>query len=189
MRTQRRGWLVAGILILAALALVAGTIFIAALFFFRPASENFPGSRMPRFRLPPLIQGDFASNGEQIYYTGTSQTGPAITAEMQGMHRMGSGNMACVNCHGEGGRGGTVRMMMGSFEAPDIRYSTLTEEEHEDNHIEHPPYNDETIKRAIIQGLDPSGEPLDWVMPRWDMSEEQLDDLLDYLKSLDGTQP
>jgi mono/diheme cytochrome c family protein len=80
-------------------------------------------------------------------------------------------------------------MMMGSFDAPDIRYSTLTGEEHGDEHEEHPPYTDETLKQAITQGLDPAGEPLDWVMPRWTMTDEQLDELLDYLKALDVSQP
>jgi len=50
---------------------------------------------------------------------------------------------------------------------------------------EHPPYTDETIKRAITQGVDPAGEPLEWPMPRWSMSDEDLEDLLDYLKSLE----
>jgi cytochrome c oxidase subunit II len=181
-------WLVAGIVLLAVLALIAGTVLIAVLFF-RPAYVTGPQGMMPGFALPPLFGEAFASNGERIYFTGTSQSGPPITAETQGMHRMGAGRMACASCHGPDGRGGTVRMMMGQFEAPDIRYSTLTEEEHGDEHAEHPPYTDETLKRAITQGLDPAGEPLDWVMPRWNMTEEQLDDLLDYLKSLDGSPP
>jgi hypothetical protein len=55
-------------------------------------------------------------------------------------------------------------MMMQSFDAPDIRYKTLTSEgmahgEGED----HPPYTDETIKRTITQGVDPAGNPLKWL--------------------------
>jgi len=185
MSTRGRRWLAGGILLLAALLLVAGTVLIAALFF-RPVFGFGPGRPGS---LPPLLGEAFASNGEQIYLTGTSQSGPPITAEMQGMHRMGAGRLACASCHGEDGRGGTVQMMMDWAEAPDIRYSTLTGGEHGDEHAEHPPYTDETIKRAITQGLDPAGDPLDWVMPRWNMSNEQLDDLLDYLKTLDGSQP
>jgi len=49
----------------------------------------------------------------------------------------------------------------------------------------HPLYTDETIKRAITQGEDPDGEPLDWPMPRWTMSDEDLNDLLEYLKGLE----
>lgn len=129
----------------------------------------------------------YASNGQQIYFTSTSQRGTPITFEMPGgmmggMH-MAGGAMACVDCHGPNGRGGRVQMMMTSFTAPDIRYSTLTAGEMTHGE-EHPPYTDETLKRAITQGLDPAGDPLDWPMPRWSMSEADLNDLITYLKTL-----
>jgi hypothetical protein len=71
--------------------------------------------------------------------------------------------------------------------APDIRYKTLTAEEmeHEGEEEHHPPYTDETIKRAITRGVDPAGNPLECPMPRWTMTEEDLSDLLEFLKSLD----
>lgn len=132
-----------------------------------------------------LFPGRFGSNGERIYFTATSNSGQPITAEMVGMRMMREGMMTCATCHGPDGRGGRVTMMMGTFEAPDIRYSTLTEGEHDAAHEEHPPYTDELIKRAITQGIDPAGEPLDWAMPRWSMSERDLNDLLAYLKTLE----
>lgn len=125
----------------------------------------------------------FRSNGERIYFTATSNSGQPIIAEM-GRMVMSNPMMACVDCHGPDGRGGTVWMMMGSFEAPDIRYKTLTTEAHGEEGEEHPSYTDELIRRAITQGLDPAGEPLEFPMPRWRMSESDLEDLLDYLKSL-----
>ncbi len=48
----------------------------------------------------------------------------------------------------------------------------------------HPPYTDALIQRAITQGLDPAGEPLDWTMPRWQMADQGLNDLLAYPKTL-----
>ncbi len=50
---------------------------------------------------------------------------------------------------------------------------------------EHPPYTDATIKQAITDGLNPAGDPLDHTMPRWQMSERDLDDLLEFLKTLE----
>lgn len=128
----------------------------------------------------------YRSSGEQIYFTGTSQRGTTITSGM-GMGMMNGGMNTCASCHGPDGRGGRVRMMMRTFTAPDIRYETLVGEEemaHEHEEEEHPPYTNETIKRAITQGVNPAGEPLEWPMPRWTMSEEDLVDLLDYLKGL-----
>jgi hypothetical protein len=45
-------------------------------------------------------------------------------------------------------------------------------------------YTDALVKRAITQGIDEDGKPLDWTMPRWQMSEADLNALLDYLKKL-----
>ena len=96
---------------------------------------------------------------------------------------------ACVNCHGGEGKGGRVTMMMWSFRTPDITWDNLTkEEEHrepeQEEHEEHPPYTEETLKSAITRGINPAGEPLDDRMPRWRMSEQDLDDLVDFIKTL-----
>lgn len=130
------------------------------------------------------VHDSFNSNGARIYFTATSDSGQPVVAEM-GRMAMPNPMMACADCHGRDGRGGTVRMMMGTFQAPDIRYKALITAEHEAEHEEHPPYSDELIKRAITEGLDPAGAPLDFPMPRWQMSESDLEDLLDYLKSLE----
>ena len=75
--------------------------------------------------------------------------------------------------------------MMSNEESPNITYDALTEEEDgERGEEEHPPYNERLIKRAITDGLDPAGNLLDPVMPRWDMNNEDLDDLIDFLKTL-----
>ena len=148
-------------------------VILAALFLYwgRPATPVAvePGER-------------FTSNGEMIYYTGVNAEGKRIpfTAGPPWLYMRGG---SCVTCHGEDGRGG-VPVMMDTAIPPDIRYSTLTEGEHGEGE-EHPPYDDELIKRAITQGLDPAGEPLDLTMPRWQMSEEDLDDLLEFLQTLE----
>ncbi|MFQ6059086.1 MAG: c-type cytochrome [Anaerolineae bacterium] len=170
MRSQTRWGLIIGAGVLVGLVLVTCLALVFGL-----AGLAIPGRGFP---------GQYRSNGEQIYFTATSQRGTPITSDM-GMGMMGGG-AACASCHGPDGRGGRVRMMMGTFVAPDIRYGTLTAEEMEHEGEEaHPPYTDETIKRAITQGVDPAGEPLEWPMPRWTMTEEDLDNLLEFLKSLD----
>ena len=96
----------------------------------------------------------------------------------------------CVNCHGSGGKGGRVNMMMQSFNTPDITWDDLTEAEGhseetgKDEHEEHPPYTEETLKLAITRGINPAGEPLDEEMPRWQMSGRDLDDLVGFIKTL-----
>ncbi len=93
---------------------------------------------------------------------------------------MMQGGMACANCHGANGQGGTLNMMMtGTVEVPNIQYNTLTKAA-----SDRPPYSDETLKRAITEGLDPDGKPLDWPMPKWNLTDQQVNDLIAFLKSL-----
>lgn len=121
------------------------------------------------------IKTKFESNGETIYYTGFNETGQRIpiTYGPQWIYMNGG---SCVNCHGVDGKGG-VPVMMGYTVPADITYTTLTT-------VENPPYTDEAIKIAIKNGLDPSGKPLSPTMPRWQMSDKDLNDIVAYIKTI-----
>lgn len=166
-------------------SMVGATLLLASCYM--PMMGGRPQARFAR---------QYGSNGEQIYFTSASQRGDPISFQMAGGGMMGGmrmtgGMMACVDCHSADGRGGRVQMMMTTFVAPDIRYQALTAEQMEhgaeqgDEEEEHPPYTDETIKQAITQGVDPAGNPLAWPMPRWSMSEADLNDLVAFLKTLE----
>lgn len=134
----------------------------------------------------PYLGRPFKSLGEQLYYTGIGGNGYPIPFYGGPMWlRMHGGG--CVSCHGINGRGG-VPIMMGGRELPtDIRYKVLTGKEkhlHEGKEEEHH-YTDALIKRAITQGLEADGKVMDWTMPRWRMSETDLNALIEYLKTLD----
>jgi len=121
----------------------------------------------------------YDSVGERIFLTGVGSDGQAIRrtspAVSQGSLMMG-GN-GCGSCHAADGRGGRISMMTGAaIEAPDITYNELIEEG----------FTDATIKRAIREGLEESGEPLEDAMPRWQMSDADADATIAYLKQLDG---
>lgn len=126
---------------------------------------------------------EYVSNGQMIYFTSRNQQGQRIPFDGAPMWLYMQGG-SCASCHGADGRGGAP-VMMGTEIPGDIRYSHLTEEEHEEGE-EHPPYTDELIRRAITLGLNPAGEPLDLTMPRWRMSDQDLDDLIEFLKTLNG---
>ncbi len=133
--------------------------------------------------------GSFESNGERIYFTAESSSGQPVT--YSGGATMMRQRTACVNCHGPEGKGGRVNMMMWSFNTPDITWNNLTEagnhegEPAEEKHEEHPPYTEETLKRAITRGIDPAGDSLDDIMPRWRMTKSDLSDLAEFIKALD----
>ena len=119
----------------------------------------------------------YSSVGERIYLTGVgadgqriSRTAPAVS---QGSLMMGGGG--CGSCHGAGGQGGTIKMMTGTaVEAPDITYDALVSEG----------FTDVTIGQAIRDGLDESGTPLEDAMPRWQMSDTDVGEVIAYLKQL-----
>jgi hypothetical protein len=129
-----------------------------------------------------LGQRSFSSNGERIFFTGTNSRGERISYDGGPRMMMGMMRMSCADCHGSDGQG--RRTMM--FTTPNITYLNLTdpqgmlEPDGERGHT----FTDADIKRAITEGLDPHGEPLDPLMPRWRMDDQDLNDLIDYLKTL-----
>lgn len=140
-------------------------------------SYDSPGNLKPIWGTD--LKTDFQSSGERIYYTGYNDRGQQIRISGGPMWLYMHGG-SCVDCHGINGRGG-IPVMMGTEIPPDITYEALTSGHGEE---EHPPYTDETIKIAIKDGIDPASEPLNPTMPRWQMSDSDLNDLLEYLKTL-----
>ena len=126
-----------------------------------------------RYYPPGCCQGPvtFESNGERIYYTGINDKGERIPFT-GGPNWLRVHGGSCVNCHGRDGKGSFTPMMCDE-KAPDIRYSELKKEE----------MSDEEIITAITKGTH-ENEILDYCMPRWQMSDEDLNDVIEYLKRL-----
>ena len=124
--------------------------------------------------------GPSVSNGKRIYDTATSSSGHGITYT-GGPGMMMSGALTCSTCHGPEGHGGTVYLMMQNFSIPNITWPELSGP---DPDMEHPPYTEDTLKRAITEGLDPGGGRLEYPMPVWHMSAQDLTDLVDFIKTL-----
>jgi mono/diheme cytochrome c family protein/Spy/CpxP family protein refolding chaperone len=132
-------------------------------------------------------QRPYTTNGERIYYTAMNDSGQKITFSdgPKWLYAMGG---SCVNCHSVDGKGGRP-IMMSSMVAPDITYQSLTGGDHAHHGHEHEAsatYTNELIKRVITDGISASGYPLSKVMPRWKMSEKDLNNLLEYLHRLDA---
>lgn len=132
----------------------------------------------------------YETNGEQIYFTATNDKGEYIRyIGGPAFGGMMGGSLACASCHGEDGSGGQHVMHMQWMDAPDIRFETLSAEESEhqgneqkDAHGEE--YDLETFRLAVVLGQHPKGEELDHDMPRWQMSDDDLADLYEFLKTL-----
>ncbi len=132
--------------------------------------------------------GSFSSNGQRIYFTGTSERGTAITytgGPEMGMMMMG-GRLACVSCHGIDARGRKHKMAVETMDAPDIHISAMSSGDHakELKAEHHDQYEFDDFKNSVEFGKHPDGDILSTEMPRWHMSDADLMDLFDYLKSL-----
>jgi len=137
-----------------------------------------------------LLDGGIESNGERIYFTATTKRGTEIRSRGgSAFGGMMMGRQTCASCHGSDGQGGEHLMHMQTMDAPDIRWDTLSSREHgghdeADEAVEELPYDEESFRRALREGITPGGERLSSNMPRWEMSDEDIDDLIAFLKTL-----
>lgn len=140
-------------------------------------SGSFNGGQMTMMRGNGTTPSTtYSSNGQRIYFTASSASGHRITYQGGPFFGMMTGGLACVMCHQTDGHGGQVVMVGQRFQAPNITWPGLLGF--------NPPYTDATVKRAITQGIDSGGSPLESPMPRWSMAVSDLDDLVSYLKTL-----
>ncbi|MCA1592996.1 MAG: ABC transporter substrate-binding protein [Acidobacteria bacterium] len=121
--------------------------------------------------------------GKQIYLKGEDAAGRGeIKAVLGGDGlELPATSFTCANCHGLRGEG----KQEGGLQPPAVNWETLASK-----HVsaltrrERASYAEATLSRAIRTGLDSAGSPLHPGMPRYEMSAEQLSDLVAYLKKI-----
>ena len=123
------------------------------------------------------------SRGKQIYTQGTSASGKEILAYIgDSSLEVPGATMACANCHASRGQGKPE----GGIDPSNITWEALTKPygvTHTSGR-KHPAYTERGLELAITRGLDPAGNKLLAVMPRYQMTKEDLADLVVYLKRL-----
>jgi len=122
--------------------------------------------------------------GKQIYFEGTSPRGTDIMAVVGDEAALLPGSaMPCSSCHGSDGlgrpEGGVIPL--------DIRWTELVKpygHVHHDGR-RHPAFDDDSVIRSMIAGIDPANNRLDRSMPIYQMSGEDMADLVAYMKVLE----
>lgn len=121
--------------------------------------------------------------GKQIYIRGVSQSGKEITAFLgDAAVEVPATTMPCAGCHGLDGQGKPE----GGVVPSNITWEALTKPygvTHQTGR-KHPPYTEKAFEFAITKGLDSGGNRLAIAMPRYEMSGEDLNDLIAYLKKV-----
>ncbi len=125
-------------------------------------------------------------NGRQIYFSGESPSGRAIGSSFGLQQVQIPGNLAvCSSCHGYDGLG---RPESG-IEPTNITWKHLTKTfGHIHDNLQHPAFTEKSLKTFIREGIYPGGQSADPGMPRYDMSESDLDALVAYIKKLGSIQ-
>jgi hypothetical protein len=135
--------------------------------------------------------------GEKIYRNGILPSGGRMQAKIQGVSAPGM-TFACVSCHLRSGVGATVEglrtLPINGARLLQPRYPNfpiLTPAEREQMlpaGLLFPPvrpaYTPETLAKAIREGFDPSGRPLNPVMPAYELNAGDMDILVAYLMQL-----
>jgi hypothetical protein len=142
--------------------------------------------------LMPLCASAAAPAGAAIYLRGVLASGQPLTASRSADTRVTGAAAACVNCHRRSGLGSKegrisippisgrylLHSSADSFQDLDLPFV-------ETMRIKHQAYTDETLARAIREGLDAEGKPLGDLMPRFAMGDRDMAELIAYLKGLD----
>jgi len=120
--------------------------------------------------------------GKEIFLKGTSASGREIMARLNDVD-VPAAALPCGGCHGMRGEGKTE----GGVTAGDITWSNLIKpygHTHPSGR-KHGPFTESSVIRAVVNGVDPSGNDLLVAMPRYKLTAEDMADLLAYLKRID----
>src|SRR5688572_28041769 len=120
--------------------------------------------------------------GKQIYLRGESPSGKKIMAMLGDLDVPGS-TMNCAGCHGRRGEGKTE----GGVTAGNLTWTNMIKpygHTHPSGR-KHTAFDEKLFTRALVQGSDPTGNQLAVAMPRYEISPEDIADLVAYLKVIE----
>lgn len=120
--------------------------------------------------------------GKAFYLRGESASGQEITALM-GEIDVPATTLTCAGCHGARGEGKTE----GGVTAGTLTWSYLTKPygHNDDGGRKHPAFSETSFTRMLTSGLDPAGNKLAVAMPTYRMPQQDMADLIAYLKRIE----
>lgn len=127
--------------------------------------------------------------GQRMYMQGTLPSGEIMTATVGGDIAVTGEQAICGACHRRSGLGSSEGQEVVPAVTGDLLYEPLRlpTSKPPAAPLLRPAYTDETLKRAIRDGIDANGTGLSPFMPRYPLTDEQLDILIEYLKTLSAS--
>lgn len=129
----------------------------------------------------------------RIYRAGVLPSGVALRGELRNGAQLKGADAACVQCHRRSGLGGgegqkSIRPITGRQLFAQATASTTERAGWLSAGAQaRPPYTVATLAQALREGVDPAGRTLDELMPRFDMSDADVEQLATYLQALSQT--
>ncbi len=130
--------------------------------------------------------------GARIYNEGRLASGEALVGTREGREPVVGAGAACANCHRPSGMG----QVEGDLKVPPIAsnflfgkrgaqgITTMDPRVSKSFNLAHDPYTDDTVGRAVREGLSSEGRPLGVLMPRFRLGDAELAALVAYLRQL-----
>src|SRR5687767_12456222 len=125
---------------------------------------------------------DSERRGKALYLRGESSSAKEITA-MLGDIDVPASTLNCAGCHGVRGEGKTE----GGVTAGSLTWTSLVKpygHTHPSGR-KHGAFDEKLFTRSVVQGMDPAGNQLAVAMPRYQMTAEEVADLIAYLKRIE----
>ncbi len=136
-------------------------------------------------------QGEAASDpvieaGKRMYREGVLPSGELMQGIVQGDIPLTGEQVICGRCHRRSGLGATEGQEVAPPITGDILFAPLRVPTSKPPLAPElrPAYTDETLRRAIRDGIGANGQPINPLMPRYPLRDEQLDVLIAYLKTM-----
>jgi len=131
------------------------------------------------------------SAGENLYRRGQLPSGEPVQALREGGATVRGADAACVNCHRRSGLGSSEgRITIPPIAGPYLfapRGKSLEQLRIpfvDTARLNHDPYTDESLARAIREGVGANERPFNYLMPRYQIDDATMAELIAYLKEI-----
>lgn len=137
----------------------------------------FAGTAVARQSANNESTHDLVAAGSLLYSEGRIASGQPVKALVQGDVPVLGTQVACRSCHGRSGMGAIEGGRIPAAIAGPLLFSA-------DAQRRRPAYTDSTLSRALREGIDSTGRPIDPLMPRYQLDARDLAALAAYLHQL-----
>src|SRR2546421_1376005 len=131
------------------------------------------------------------SAGETLYRHGLLPSAEPVQATREAGATLKGADAACVNCHRRSGLGSSEgRITIPPIAGPYLfiaRGKSLEQQGVpfvDTERVNHEAYTDESLARAIREGIGANGKTLNYLMPRYQIDDATMAELIGYLKGI-----